>query len=493
MRKRLLVAAGVIVVVGVVVLAVWWLRGQRLTAPPTPPTAEQPQPSKPTITLEGVEGFVLRREGRKTWELFVDLLTLDKDQTQATAQGIRKAIYYDEKGKPLLWFSARTLLYDARSGEVTLMGDIQVEARLPKGRMLVGKASQAVWRERQRLLEVWEGQGQVGETRFLVRHIRYRPDSTVLEGLGEVVVFTPRTRLVCPMVRTNLTTRYLIALPPVRLTILATRGTAPFLPVAFRQEPQNQKGEKKAEKKERPVNFQTDKPVIRKPPRWFFEDVVITEEGEDYTITAKRAIYDEDTDRVAIEDGIRFEDPETVATAPKGEVDNKQKVAVFFGPVEVVVKPKKEEPPKAEESQKGDQAAEKPAEQEKERKEKLRERVRREGGKMVCDKAEYFYRERRIVATGNVRFEQEGRYKGSAEKATYLTREEVLTLEGNVVVHDLRKGHQAECPKVVVNLQTDEVEISPPVRMRLIVREEEEQQKQPTTPPAEQKETPQGK
>ncbi len=69
----------------------------------------------------------------------------------------------------------------------------------------------------------------------------------------------------------------------------------------------------------------------------------------------------------------------------------------------------------------------------------------------------------------------------------------MLTLEGNVVVHDLRKGHQAECPKVVVNLQTDEVEISPPVRMRLIVREEEEQQKQPTTPPAEQKETPQGK
>ncbi|MCX7643130.1 MAG: hypothetical protein N2116_04920 [Armatimonadetes bacterium] len=455
-----------------------WLRSDKKTDKEPKVRLQKPEPQlKPGMTLEGVEGFVLRNEGRKTWELFVDIITLDRNQTQATAQGIRKAIYYDEEGKPLLWFSAQNLVYNSNSGEVTLAGNIQVEARLPKGRMLVGKAKQAIWHERKKILEIWDGQGQVGEIRFLVRRIRYNPETTVLEAFEQVVVFTPKARLVCPMVRTNLTTRYLIALPPVRLTVLAEKTLAPFLPVAFRKVAQNGKQQKaEKEKKERPVNFRTDKSAIRKPPRWFFEDVVITEENEDYSITAKRAVYDEDTDKVEIPEGIRFEDPEAIATAPKGEVDNKQKVAVFFGPVEVIIKPKKEpEKPKAERSD--TKPPEQPENQGEGKQEKLRERLRREGGKIVCDRAEYYYRERRVVAIGNVKFEQEGRYSGRADKVTYMTREEILTVEGNVVVRDLRKGHEIECPKVVINLQTDEIEISPPVKGRLIVREEEEEQK----------------
>jgi lipopolysaccharide assembly outer membrane protein LptD (OstA) len=486
--KRWLLAVSIIAVLLIAAISFWVWRSFSSPVPRPPSLAEKGQPKLESgMTLEGVEGLVLRREGRKTWELFVDTITLDKNQTQATAQGIRKAIYYDEKGKPLLWFSARSLVYNGNTGEVTLTGDIQVEARLPKGKMLFGKATQAVWHERQRILEIWDGQGQVGDTRFLVRRIRYNPDTTVLEAFEQVVVFTPKAMLVCPMVRANLTTKYLIALPPVQLSVFAQKSPTPFLPVVFRKVAQNAPQKKaEGEKKERLMNFKTDKPVTRKPPRWFFEDVVITEEGEDYTINAKRAIYDEDADVVTIENGIRFEDPETVATAPKGEVDNKKKVAIFFGPVEVIVKPKKEEPEKQKPEQGGAQPAEqkaqqteKQAQQKEEKRERLRERVRKEGGKMVCDRAEYYYRERMVVATGNVRFEQEGRYKGSAEKATYLTRDEILTLEGNVRIQDLRKGHEAECPKIVVNLRTDEVEISPPVRGRLIVREEEEEKPQP--------------
>lgn len=476
MSKRNFVT-GLAIVLFLSAIGLWLLRSS-LAPPPKPTVSQKAKPKlTPGITLEGVEGLVLRQQGRKTWELYADTITLDKNQTRATAQGIRKAIYYDEKGKPVFWLSARTLIYNPNTGEVTLTGDIQVEARLPKGKMLFGKATQAVWHERLRMLEVWDGQGQVEDTRFLVRRIKYYPDKTVLEAFEQVVVFTLRSRLVCPMVRTNLTTRYLIAMPPVKLTVLAKGSPIPFLPVAFRKVAQDKpKQGEGAEKKERPVNFQTNKPVVRKPPKWFFEDVVITEEGEDYNITAKVAVWDEDTDIIVIEGGIRFEDPETVATAPKAEVDNKKKIAVFFGPVEVFVKPKKE-------GQKADQKSSQPDGQQENQKEKkqesLRERIRKEGGKMVCDQAEYHYRERRVVATGNVRFEQEGRYKGSAEKATYLTRDEILILEGNVTVQDLQKGHQAECPKIVINLRTDEVEISPPVRGRLIVREEEEEKPKP--------------
>jgi len=325
--KRWLFAVGIIAVLLIAAIGFWVWRSFSSPVPRPPSLAEKGQPKlEPGMTLEGVEGLVLRREGRKTWELFVDTITLDKNQTQATAQGIRKAIYYDEKGKPLLWFSARSLVYNGNTGEVTLTGDIQVEARLPKGKMLFGKATQAVWHERQRILEIWDGQGQVGDTRFLVRRIRYNPDTTVLEAFEQVVVFTPKARLVCPMVRANLTTKYLIALPPVQLSVFAQKSPTPFLPVVFRKVAQNAPQKKaEGEKKERLMNFKTDKPVTRKPPRWFFEDVVITEEGEDYTINAKRAIYDEDADVVTIENGIRFEDPETVALRRRAKLTTKRR------------------------------------------------------------------------------------------------------------------------------------------------------------------------
>ncbi|MCS7191618.1 MAG: hypothetical protein NZ937_01365 [Armatimonadetes bacterium] len=480
-----------ILLVAISVFFVFWLwKGKEIVKRPEVKVEKPESKPKPGITLEGVEGFVLFREGRKSWELFVDVITIDKNQTQADAEGIRKAIYYDEKGKPLLWFSAQSLVYNTNTGEANLVGNIQIEAQLPEGKMLIGKVTQAIWHEKKRSLEVWDGQGQVGDIRFFVRKVHYNPDTTVLEAFGQVLVFTPKARLICPMVRANLTTRQIIAFPPVQLTVFSESLLVPIQPVSFQkvaQNQQNQKPEKDKrteEKKQRLLNFRTDKIVNRKPPKWFFEDVVITEEGENYTITAKRAIYDEDTEKVEIPEGIKFEDPETIATAPKGEMDNRQKVAVFLGPVEVIIKPKKEaEKPKAEESK--NQSGKQPEEQKDKKQERLRERVRKEGGKMTCDRAEYYYRERKVIAIGNVKFEQEGRYSGKADKVTYLTREEILTIEGNVLMRDLERGHEVECPKIVINLQTDEVDISPPIKGRLIVREEEEEEKEEQKPPPE--------
>jgi hypothetical protein len=97
--KRWLFAVGIIAVLLIAAIGFWVWRSFSSPVPRPPSLAEKGQPKlEPGMTLEGVEGLVLRREGRKTWELFVDIITLDKNQTQATAQGIRKAIYYDERG-----------------------------------------------------------------------------------------------------------------------------------------------------------------------------------------------------------------------------------------------------------------------------------------------------------------------------------------------------------------------------------------------------------
>jgi lipopolysaccharide assembly outer membrane protein LptD (OstA) len=213
------------------------------------------------------------------------------------------------------------------------------------------------------------------------------------------------------------------------------------------------------------------------------QDVVITEEGEDYKVTAQRAVYNRATEQVQVEGGARFEDPETVATAPRAQIDARRRIAVFFGPVEVTIKPRKAtEPSKAGSNPASNPPTQKEGTTAQKQRESFRERLRQRGGRLTCDRAEYYYRDRRVVATGNVQFEQQGRYKGRADKLIYLTRDEILTLEGNIVVDELTKGHRFQCPRAVINLQTDEAQFDPPVKVAFIVTEEEDKGKEQSPP-----------
>lgn len=481
MRKRLAV---MIVVAALIVTAVLWhgyrrpsLPSHRLTRETAKASKGQPAPSG-MLTIEGIEGLVFQQRGRKIWELFADTITLDKTQTQATAQGVRKAIYYDAEGRPLFRLSAQSLRYDANTGTVTVEGDLQVRAQLMgtgKGQgsregEWVATAERAIWREREKVLEAFRVQGQSSDTRCFFQMIRYMPSETVLEGHGRVVLLRSNLQLTCASVRANLARRYYQAQPPVRATLLVgAPSPVTFLPIA-QQPPSNPpKGEKA---KPRKINLATDKPVILKGDDLIAQDVIITEEGEDYTVTAQRAVYNRQTEQVQVDGSVRFEDPETVATAPKAQIDARRRIAVFFGPVEVIVKPQKEAT-SANKGARGNQPAPSSEQTQKER-QSLRERLRRQGGRLVCDRVEYSYRERRVVATGNVQFEQPGRYKGRADKLIYLTREDILTLEGNIVVDDVRKGHRFRCPRAVINLQTDDAQFDPPVLAEFLVTEEEE-------------------
>ncbi|MFA0772290.1 MAG: hypothetical protein PVTTEEND_001612 [Candidatus Fervidibacter sp.] len=520
-------------------------------------------PSQATFTIEGVEGLTLHQDGRKVWELFADTITLDKAQTQATAQGIRKAIYYDKQGRPLFWLSAQTLRYDANAGIVTVEGNLTVHAQLARqggGRGAgdgewVATAERAIWREREQVLEAFGVQGQSADTRCFVQRVRYVPSQTVMEGSGGVVLLRPNLQLTCPSVRANLSRRFYQAQPPVQVALwVGTQSPLPFTLTA-QQPPANspqspapspqEKAKPQGKSKPRRIHLKTNHPVtILKGDELSAQEVIITEEGEDYIVTAKQALYNLQTEQVQVDGSVRFEDPETIATAPKAQIDARRRIATFFGPVEVTIKPKTERSegqgtegekkkgnegaPKSSPNQspapdpqsikgKGQGAgnqqpseqptpkpAEKSAEQQApnsaeksaeppapQKRESFRERVRRRGGKLICEQAEYDYRERRVVATGNVQFEQPGRYKGRADKLTYLTRDEVLILEGNIIVDDVRKGHRVQCPRAVINLKTDDAHFDPPVSAELIVTEEEETPKKEEAPKKEApKETP---
>lgn len=484
------------------------------------PGENVPQAVRPAIQVEGVEGLALQREGRKVWELYVDQVTLTKDESQAWARGVRKAIYYGPNGKPVMTVSADALTYNGINGEVVLSGNIRLVASLDRKGTLRGRAEQALWSERSQRLEVYKAVGEVNETRFLFAKGAYLPHTAVIECSGGVALMSPTVQVDCPSLRGNVERGFYSLYPPVLIRAYLN-GMAPVMPLqllSYQPAPKQtaltqEKKEEKKDKKKREVIFETKQQVIAKDRRWFITEGMITEKGEDYRVEVKRAVYDERTETIEIQDGVRFDDPETVATAPKGKVDMRKRVANFEGPVEVIVKPKQEEErpagPGAGARSKGETSKTDGEEKGKEEGSPVtpgsgpekkqgseknggasvgkppaktgegapyRERVRRRGGRITCDRADYYYRERRVEATGRVQFKQEDRYEGSAEKATYLVREEILTLEGQVVVRDLKKGHRFECPKVVLNLKTDDIEVSPPVKGLFIVEEEEEKE-----------------
>ena len=562
--RRFFVWVGAFVALAIVI-GLWGLRTRRPLSPPPKPSEAKVSPTSPkaAFTIEGVEGLTLHQDGRKVWELFADTITLDKAQTQAVAQGIRKAIYYDAQGRPLFWLSAQTLRYDANAGVVTVEGNLTVHAQLAQrdegqgagDGEWVATAERAIWWEREQVLEAFSVQGQSADTRCFVQRVRYVPSQTVMEGSGGVVLLRPNLQLTCPSVRANLSQRFYQAQPPVQVALwVGTQNPLPFTltaqqpPATSPQSPApspQEKAKPEGKSKPRRIHLKTNHPVtILKGDELSAQEVIITEEGEDYIVTAKQALYNLQTEQVQVDGSVRFEDPETIATAPKAQIDARRRIATFFGPVEVTIKPKTEQSEGQEaggEKKKGNEGApksspnqsptpdpqstkgkgqgegnqqsaeqptpkpaEKSAEQQApkpteksaeqpapQKRESFRERVRRRGGKLICERAEYDYRERRVVATGNVQFEQPGRYKGRADKLTYLTRDEVLILEGNIVVDDVRKGHRVQCPRAVINLKTDDAHFDPPVSAELIVTEEEETPKKEEAPKKEApKETP---
>ena len=118
--------------------------------------------------------------------------------------------------------------------------------------------------------------------------------------------------------RANLAERTYQARPPVQVVLwVGKQSLLPFTLTAQKPSPPTTEKAKPEEKaKPRKIRLKSDKPVNLKGDDLVAQEVVITEEGEDYTVTAQRAIYNRQTEQVQVDGGVRFEDPETIATAP---------------------------------------------------------------------------------------------------------------------------------------------------------------------------------
>lgn len=181
--------------------------------------------------------------------------------------------------------------------------------------------------------------------------------------------------------------------------------------------------------------------------------VTIREIGEDYEMVADRVEYDDRNDTATGTENLTFSDPDTTIVGDLIVVNFDQKLATVTGDVKLTSH--------GEESEDEDDD-DLP----------LKERYRKKKTVIDCDQIDYWYKEKRAEAHGNLRFRQGDRH-GTAGKAVYFEKDDVLLLEGEVNVTN-KKGETAKAPTVTIDNKEDTMVADQGVTITFFVDEEEE-------------------
>ncbi len=180
--------------------------------------------------------------------------------------------------------------------------------------------------------------------------------------------------------------------------------------------------------------------------RWDGEDRIIALKGNvkfvqgDTTVTADKADYRESTKTAQVSGNLKITDPQTDATGELCTVNFQDKKAMLTGKVHMTARPKLKPKPE------NPAANNKPKPVSAEWKDEV---------VVTCDKIEYFYKEKRAEATGTLKIVQKNRII-TADAGTYLGKEEIVKLTGNIQAKDEKEKHTFSAPKVTVSLKQDD-------------------------------------
>jgi len=150
----------------------------------------------------------------------------------------------------------------------------------------------------------------------------------------------------------------------------------------------------------------------------------------DTVLTSDEVTYDKQTKTAASPGKISVTNPDCDLTGDKGTADFNKKLIVVEGNVTMLAKPKKTDEKTDPDSVKA----------------KLNEPTT-----ITCPRIQYQYKDKIATATGGVNFKQAKR-SGSAQKAVYDQKKELLTLTGDVKGTD-EDGQTFSAPEVVISLK----------------------------------------
>ncbi|MGQ9696829.1 MAG: LptA/OstA family protein [Armatimonadota bacterium] len=163
---------------------------------------------------------------------------------------------------------------------------------------------------------------------------------------------------------------------------------------------------------------------------------VVIRQG-DTTIRVQEAEYNQEANTAAAAGGVVVADPEMEITAEHLNVDMGAKKAVLDGGVRAVIKPKKSS---SEEGRRGLRA-------------KLKEDM-----VVTCGRLEYYYRQKRAVADGGIKFVQ-GERQFTAQRCLYFHKERTAVLIGGVQgVDEKGQAYKADVIKLVLKDGDESVE-----------------------------------
>jgi lipopolysaccharide assembly outer membrane protein LptD (OstA) len=202
---------------------------------------------------------------------------------------------------------------------------------------------------------------------------------------------------------------------------------------------------KPAEPKYTEVKYEADQSSYK----WVGEDRVLALSGHvkfihgDTIIYADKIDYREST-RIATATGnLKIYDDQNTVTGEKCVVNFKEKKGTLTGNIVLVAKPK----PKTD-TKTATAAAD--TSKPKTLKDEWKDEVT-----ITCDKADFYYKEKRAVVPGPLKMVQKTRTI-TADSGTYLGKDEVVELVGNIKASDEKDRHSFTAPSVKVSLKKDD-------------------------------------
>ena len=207
--------------------------------------------------------------------------------------------------------------------------------------------------------------------------------------------------------------------------------------------------------------------------KWDGDDRILVLKGNvkfihgDTTLLADKVDYRESTRTANATGNLKISDDQSATTADACIMNFKEKKCSLTGGVNMVANPK----PKAESAPKED----KPKSLKSEWKDETT---------ITCDKVDYFYKEKRAVISSPVKIVQKTRIV-TADSATYLGKEEIVRLTGNVKGQDEKDRHSFSAPKVTISLKENDEWIEAEKATGSFYVKDEEEESQPAEKPAE--------
>jgi lipopolysaccharide assembly outer membrane protein LptD (OstA) len=213
--------------------------------------------------------------------------------------------------------------------------------------------------------------------------------------------------------------------------------TLALLTIAFAAE---QEQPKPAEPKYTEIKYSADASSYK----WDGQDRILVLLGNvtflhgDTTMTADRVEYHESTKTADATGSPKIFDPRNTILGEKCSVNFKEKKGSMIGNVKVVIKPK-----------------EKPKDASDSRPKSLTSEIK-EDTILTCGAIDYYYKEKRAVSPGKLKVVEKNRIV-TADSGTYLTKEELVTMVGNVKGVDEKEKHNFSAPRMTVSLrETDQ-------------------------------------